>query len=197
MKGLPLLVKNDLSGARPTGWAPFLGVFGNRCMKDISAERTTVYDEIARAAIDDAADILHVQKAAYRIEARRYHTDDIAPLRQTLAELQKQFDDHVILKAVSAGQIVGTIRAFEKEGTCYVGRLAVLPDRHHQGIGAALMLAIEKYFHPQRFELFTGSQSDSNIRLYQKLGYSVCKRSPYGHGAIEIVYMEKTGAVKA
>jgi GNAT superfamily N-acetyltransferase len=157
----------------------------------------TMNYEIARAAIDDAADILHVQKAAYRIEARRYHTDDIAPLRQTLAELQKQFDDHVILKAVSADGIIGTVRAFEKEGTCYVGRLAVLPERHHQGIGAALMRAIEKFFRPQRFELFTGSQSDGNIRLYQQLGYSVCKRSSYGHGTIEIVYMEKMGTAEA
>ena len=83
------------------------------------------------------------------------------------------------------------MRAHEENGTCYVGKLAVLPDRQNQGIGTALMKEIEKYFASKRFELFVGSKSDKNIHLYQKLGYKIYKTGAYECGHIEILYMEK------
>ncbi|MBA3037413.1 MAG: GNAT family N-acetyltransferase [Desulfobacterium sp.] len=75
--------------------------------------------------------------------------------------------------------------------TCYVGKLAVLPDMQNQGIGAALMKEIEKHFTPKRFELFVGSKSNNNIHLYQKLGYNIYKTGSYECDHIEILYMEK------
>jgi ribosomal protein S18 acetylase RimI-like enzyme len=148
--------------------------------------------QILKAEITDAEEILNIQKSAYRVEAQRYDNYDITPLKQTLEELQNQFTDHVILKAVSNGRTVGTVRANGKDGTCYIGRLAVLPDLHMQGIGTALMKEIEKYFAPKRYELFVGSKSDNNIRLYQKLGYTIYKKDCYECGGIEIFYMEKS-----
>jgi len=106
--------------------------------------------------------------------------------------MQAEFKTHMFLKAVCEGKIVGTVRAHEKGWTCYVGRLAVSPEKQNQGIGAALMKAIEGYFKPKRFELFVGSKSEKNKRRYQKLGYSIFKKEPYGCGsAIEIFFMEK------
>ena len=46
-------------------------------------------------------------------------------------------------------------------------------------------------YNPKRYELFVGTKSDKNIYLYQKLGYTVYKKSEYGCGQIEIFYMEK------
>ncbi len=83
------------------------------------------------------------------------------------------------MKAVSEGKIIGTVRAYKKTGTCYVGRLAVHPDMQNQGIGTALMREIEKLYSPRRYELFVGSKSDKNIHLYQKLGYNVYKTDQY------------------
>ena len=152
--------------------------------------------QIAKAEINDAAEILKIQKLAYQIEAKRYNNYDISPLKQTLAELQNQFRDQIILKAVSGGEVIGTVRAYEKNETCYVERLAVHPDRQNQGIGCALMREIEKSYRSKRFELFVGSKSDNNIHLYQKLGYCIYKRDKYGQGDIEIFYMEKINAAK-
>jgi len=140
----------------------------------------------------DAEEILQLQKTAYLIEAERYHDYTIHPLRQTLAEIKEQVKTMIVLKAVSDGNIVGTVRAYKESETCYVGKLAVLPEKQNQGIGTALMQAIEKYFRPKRFELFVGSKSDNNINLYQKLGYTPYKSSRYECGNIEILYMEKT-----
>jgi len=147
--------------------------------------------QISRAEINDAEEILKIQKLAYRIEAKRYNNYDIPPLKQTLGELKNQFKDHIILKAESSNRIVGTVRAYEKNGTCYVGRLAVHPNMQNQGVGTALMKEIEKHFNPKRYELFVGSKSDNNIHLYQKLGYNIYQRNQHECGDIEIFYMEK------
>ncbi|MBU1153972.1 GNAT family N-acetyltransferase [bacterium] len=147
--------------------------------------------QIEKAEINDAEEILKIQKLAYQIEANRYNNYDIPPLKQTVEELKNQFKDHIILKAESNNKIIGTVRAYEKNGTCYVGRLAIHPDMQNQGIGTALMEEIEKLYNPKRYELFVGSKSDNNIYLYQKLGYNIYERNQYECGNIEIFYMER------
>lgn len=147
--------------------------------------------EILQATIADAEEILTLQKLAYQSEAERYSNYNIPPLTQTPDEIKDQFRNHIFLKAVSEGRTIGTVRAYEENGTCYIGRLAVHPDSQNRGIGTALMKAIEGYFKPQRFELFIGSRSDKNIYLYKKLGYAVCKTEKYGCGDIEVFSMEK------
>jgi ribosomal protein S18 acetylase RimI-like enzyme len=147
--------------------------------------------KISQATVEDSEEILALQKLAYRIEAERYNDYTIPPLTQTLDELKTQFSDHIILKAVSDGKIIGTVRAHEEKGTCHVGRLAVQPEMQNQSIGTALMREIEKYFKPERFELFVGSKSDNNIHLYKKLGYHIFRKTKFECGDIEIYYMEK------
>ncbi len=150
--------------------------------------------QIAKAKVNAAEEILRIQKLAYQSEAERYNNYEIPPLKQTIEELKEQFKNHIILKAVLDGKVIGTVRAYQKNGTCYVGRLAVHPDMQNQGIGTSLMKEIEKCFNPERFELFVGSKSDKNISLYQKLGYNIFKTDQYECGNIEIFYMKKIPA---
>jgi len=146
---------------------------------------------ISRALLEDAEEILELQKLAYQSEAALYGNYDIPPLTQTVDDIRSQFKTHIFLKAVADGSIVGSVRAFENEGTCYIERLAVRPESQNQGIGGALMRAIEACYTPDRFELFTGSKSEKNIYLYKKLGYAVCRSDNYGCGDIQIYYLEK------
>ena len=147
--------------------------------------------QIARANIADAEEILGLQKLAYLSEAELYNNYGIQPLTETIDEIKSCFETHIILKAVSESKIVGTVRAFAKDGTCFVGRLAVLPAMQNHGVGASLMNEVEKYFKPGRFELFVGTKSSKNIHLYKKSGYSIFKKENYGCGDIEVFYMEK------
>ncbi|MBI4743674.1 MAG: hypothetical protein HY776_02460 [Actinobacteria bacterium] len=57
--------------------------------------------QILKAEINDAEEILKIQKLAYQIEAERYNNHDIPPLKQTVEELKNQFKDHIILKEQS------------------------------------------------------------------------------------------------
>jgi len=146
---------------------------------------------IERATVADAEEVLSLQKLAYRSEAEIYDDFTIPPLLQTLEEIKKDFENQTILKATLDEKIRGSVRAFIKEGTCYVGRLIVHPDFQNRGMGKELMKKIEEIFmEAQRFELFTGHRSEKNLYLYQKLGYKISKTVNV-HDRLNIVYLEK------
>jgi len=93
----------------------------------------------------------------------------------------------------SRAKIVGSVRAYSKDGTCYIHRLVVLPEYQNKGIGKALMSEIEKRFRSQvtRYELFTGSQDHRNLYLYNQLGYNAFKTEKH-NDEISFVYLEKS-----
>ena len=146
---------------------------------------------IVRANIDDLPAILELQKLAYQKEAILYDDWTIPPLTQTLSEIQAEFEKIVFLKAQWEAQIVGSVRALFDSGTCKIGRLIVHPDYQRKGIGSLLMKTIEASFpNAKRFELFTGTKSADNIRLYQKLEYEEYRQQDLSH-RVRIVFMEK------
>ena len=87
--------------------------------------------------------------------------------------------------------LVGSVRARLAEQTCLVGRLFVEPLHQRQGIGGALLAAIEAQFASAAvFELFTGSRSESNIRLYRRHGYAIAATERLTD-QVDIVVMRK------
>ncbi len=147
---------------------------------------------IQRAEPDDAKEILALQKLAYESEAKLYDDWGIPPLTQSLQSLLGEFDDHVVLKATEEQGIVGSVRAKLCAGTCAIGRLVVHPDLQGQGTGSCLLRAIEDCFPTaSRFELFTGSRSEGNIRLYQRHGYVVARTKSLSPN-VDIVVLQKS-----
>ena len=146
---------------------------------------------IKQARVSDAEEILALQKLAYHSEAEIYDDYTIPPLVQTLREMEADIQRQVVLELTVCGKVVGSVRAFAKEGTCYIGRLIVHPDFQRRGIGTRLMHHIEMAFRTcKRYELFTGDKSEGNIHLYQKLGYRIFKREKLSD-SVTLVYMEK------
>src|SRR5712691_13101310 len=147
--------------------------------------------QIVPATIDDAPAILDLQKLAYRTEAILYNDWSIPPLTQTLAELRAEFADWKILKASHGNRIIGSVRAIERNGICSIGRLMVHPQHQRQGIGVRLMQTIESMFpEAAKFELFTGSKSEGNIRLYERLGYRSSRNERLSVN-LSLVFFEK------
>lgn len=137
----------------------------------------------------DLPDILALQKLAYKSEAAIYG-NGIAPMTQTLAEMQASNRDLLLLKAVLNGKIVGSIRARVGEGTCFIGRLIVDPELQHQGVGRRLLSTMEALHPGMRFELFTGHRSERNLALYEKAGYKPFKTVRAGERE-SLIYLEK------
>ena len=147
---------------------------------------------VAYATLDDAAGILALQKRAYESEARLYNDWTLPPLTQTLPGLLDEFATSIFLKAVQRDRLVGSVRAREAGGVCLIGRLIVDPDVQGHGVGTMLMRHIESAFPDVRaFELFTGSRSEGNLRLYERLGYRRNREEMLSEG-VSLTYLEKT-----
>ena len=147
--------------------------------------------EIKKAERSDLQEILQLQYLAYQSEADLFGSRDIPPLNQTLDEVVEEWSSGVILKMVdNKNTIIGSVRAKESDGTVYIGKLMVHPEYRYKGYGTMLLSEIEKCFSDKRYELFTSTRSIDNIRLYQKLGYSIFARKAV-NDELEFVYMEK------
>jgi ribosomal protein S18 acetylase RimI-like enzyme len=138
----------------------------------------------------DAGEILTVQRAAFVSEALIYGDPDMPPLVQTLEELQAEIADGEGWVARIGPRLVGVIRCRETDELLLIGRIAIAPDLQGSGIGRALLEAAEDDSHAPEAELFTGSLSEANIRLYERCGYRITDRVDNGDGT-EQVFMRK------
>ena len=147
--------------------------------------------QIVKAEYNDLTEILNLQYLAYRSEAYLFGTRDIPPLKQTLDEVIEEYNQGIILKLIDENNlIIGSIRAKEKDGTVYIGKLMVHPDYRCKGYGSRMLNEIEAYFPETRYELFTSTRSVDNIRLYSKMGYKEFKQESLSDEMI-FIYMEK------
>lgn len=144
---------------------------------------------IENANISDAKEILSLQKLVYRSDVDICNDFGIIPMTQTLDQTEKDFDKWIFLKAIINDKIIGSVKAYEKEGICHIGGLIVHPDFQNLRIGTKLMKEIENIFGGKRFELFTGDKGLKNLYLYQKLGYKIFKEQKIDN--INYIYLEK------
>lgn len=147
-------------------------------------------NKIEKAQIMDAPELLALQKLAF-ISTAEIEGYEILPLKQTVEDVEKAFESNIILKYIEKGKIIGSVRAYEKEGTCHISRLMVHPDYQDRGIGRELMKEIESVFKNARFELFTASINTKNVTFYQKLGYKAYKYGMLPGIETHFVFMEK------
>jgi ribosomal protein S18 acetylase RimI-like enzyme len=146
--------------------------------------------QTATLTVDDAGELLTLQRAAYVSEAQLYNDPTLPALTQTLPELAAELA-HPSLGIRSAGRLVGAVRWQVHDGVAHIGRLTVAPDMQGAGIGTALLRAAESASGADRFELFTGHLSQANIRLYQREGYEIERTEPL-HPGVDLVYLTKT-----
>lgn len=147
--------------------------------------------DILPAERKDLEIILQLQKDCYLTEAQIYNDYNISPLKQDLKSLEKEFENTMIIKGMINGEIVGSVRGFVDNGTCFIGKLIVKKEFQNIGIGQRLLDSIESTFKDcNRFELFTGYKSQKNLYLYNKQGYKEFKRQVINDNMI-IIYLEK------
>lgn len=130
--------------------------------------------QLTLADPQDAREIYELQLAAYATEALLYDTP-IPPMTQTFEASAADLPRWRVLKLVSDGRIVGSIRGQQENGDCRIGRLMVLPEYRGRGFGTALLDAIEQEFPGVPYDLFTGDRSRSNIAMYLRHGYTILR----------------------
>lgn len=147
--------------------------------------------KIQEANKKDLKKILNLQYIAYQTEAQLLNNPNIPPLKETIEEVEKEFENGIFLKVVDDGCIIiGSVRAYSKDNSLYIGKLMVHPDFQGRGIGTKLIKEIEEICPHQRYELFSSSKSIRNIKLYEKLGYRIFKEETTP-GNLKLIYLEK------
>lgn len=146
--------------------------------------------QLTPISIDDAGEVLTIQRAAFVSEALIYGSVDMPPLTQTLEALQAELRDAYGWVARLDGRLVGAIRGRMDGDLLLIGRIAIAPDVQGEGVGSALLEAAEAHSGAREAELFTGSLSEANLRLYERNGYVETQRVDQG-GGIEEVYLRK------
>lgn len=161
-----------------------------------NASTTTPRDRdsstVAVLSINDAGEILTLQRAAYLTEAAAHNDFNLPPLTQTLAELTDELGDPSVtaLGIREGGRLVGAVRVRRSEDAVELGRLIVAPDRQGQGIGTQLLLRAETvHSEASEMRLFTGEHSAANLRLYARYGYRETSRTPAGD--YQLVHLAK------
>lgn len=152
-------------------------------------------DDIVVRAIrpGDAGEVLTLQRAAFVQEALIYGTPQLPPLTQTLDELEAELRENLGMVALEGARMVGAVRARLDGDLLLVGRIAIAPDQQGRGIGSRLLAAVEQRGAEAgagEAELFTGSLSEANLRLYEREGYAESQRVP-GDDGIEQVFLRK------
>ncbi|HWM16469.1 MAG TPA: GNAT family N-acetyltransferase [Microbacterium sp.] len=142
---------------------------------------------------EDAGEVLTLQRAAFVQEALIYRTIDMPPLTQTLEELEAELRENLGIVAVAGTRIIGAVRAQRDGELLLIGRLAIAPDQQGRGVGTLLLEAVEERGSAAGAtvaELFTGSLSDANLRLYERVGYVQSQRVK-GDDGIEQIFLRK------
>jgi SAM-dependent methyltransferase/GNAT superfamily N-acetyltransferase len=161
---------------------------------------STGHASLLRLGIDDAGEILTLQRAAYITEAQAHGDLTMPPLTQTLDQLRAELaDPQVTAWGIRAdGRLVASARVrLVDPVTAEVGRLTVAPDRQGNGLGTTLLVAAEGRLPVAvtLVRLFTGEHSQANLRLYQRLGYQETERTPAG--PYYLVHLAKSRSVES
>ncbi len=146
---------------------------------------------IEKVSFEDLPEILELQKAAFYPVSVIAGDGEIQPLKQSYESIIEEWENGIVLKALSGNTITGSVRAYSDENDiCHIGKLVVHPDYQNKGLGSQLMHAIEICFDTcSIYRLFTGLVTPNTYHLYSKLGYREINRGNM-HG-VDMVFMKK------
>ena len=135
---------------------------------------------ITSATSEDAAVIRKIQLRAFAEEGRLSENLEIPPLMEAVESIELLIRTQTVLTAKDGNRIVGSARGIVEGSTCAIRGVLVEPSYQEQGIGAALLRAVELQ-HPdvERFELTTNTLVPGNVAFYERRGYKVDELTKY------------------
>ncbi|QNE17555.1 tRNA (guanosine(37)-N1)-methyltransferase TrmD [Kribbella qitaiheensis] len=147
---------------------------------------------ILPATAADAGEIHTLQLAAYLSEAKAYDDLSIPPVQEALAGSVERVGAGGVWKAVAGTRIVGAVHVAVDGSVARIGRLMVAPDWQGRGVGTKLLRVAEQTAPAEvtQYELFTGAESEGNLRLYRKAGYREVRRESHT-AKVELVLLAK------
>ena len=130
---------------------------------------------LQRADVQDAEQILQMQKASFAPLLERYQDYDLNPANETADRVRARLmqKETYYYYITVYGEAVGAIRIVDaKDGSRKrISPLSVLPQHQNRGYAQAAMHEAERLHGAENWELSTIMQEQGNCHLYEKMGY--------------------------
>ncbi|WP_197688372.1 GNAT family N-acetyltransferase [Bradyrhizobium lablabi] len=111
-----------------------------------------------------------------------------------IADYEQAVVDHVIDIYEQGGLPIALIELIPKPSYLLIENVAVLPDRHGNGIGGLLLERAETIARSlglSELRLYTNAMFATNITFYARRGFEEFMREPHASGS-EVVHMKKS-----
>jgi N-acetylglutamate synthase-like GNAT family acetyltransferase len=143
-----------------------------------------------RATSADATAVREITRAAY---AKWIPVIGREPKPMT-ANYEQAVAEHVIDLLEERGRPIALIEMILQPSHLLIENVAVLPDRHGEGIGGSLLKradAVARSLGVSELRLYTNALFSANISFYAHRGFEEFLREPHAAGG-EVVHMKKT-----
>jgi N-acetylglutamate synthase-like GNAT family acetyltransferase len=143
-----------------------------------------------RATSADATAVREITRAAY---AKWIPVIGREPKPMT-ANYEQAVAEHVIDLLEEGGRPIALIEMIPRPSHLLIENVAVLPDRHGEGIGGLLLRrasAVARSLGLSELRLYTNALFSANISFYAHRGFEEFLREPHAAGG-EVVHMKKT-----
>ena len=129
------------------------------------------------------------QAGAYYVRVQAMAKKHHIPLRQEFDEHDRPDTKYIVV--TDHDFPIATARLYPiDQKSMMIGRVVVLPEYRHQGIGTMVVDACEKWAEEMGYSKAVVESRDNKVEFYQTLGYEVCGEAVDG-STFRCVRMEK------
>lgn len=146
-----------------------------------------------RATTTDAVTVRDITRAAY---AKWVPLIGREPKPMT-ADYAAAVAAHIIDLLIEGENVIGLVEVVPERACLLIENIAVLPERHGQGIGSVLLERATVIAHSlglAELRLYTNVRFDSNIAFYARRGFVEYQREPFPGGSIAVHMRKSIGA---
>jgi isopentenyldiphosphate isomerase/N-acetylglutamate synthase-like GNAT family acetyltransferase len=128
---------------------------------------------LSKAVLEEAEELLLMQKEVFMSLYKKYEDHDTSPVTQTMERFLKRFDIGEYYKILYKGSLAGSVFVYEKEpGTMKLHIINIREEYQNKGIGQEVIRRLElMYPQADSWELETILSETRNCHLYEKMGY--------------------------
>lgn len=130
-------------------------------------------------------------------QAGAYYVRIQAMAKKHHITLRQEFDEHdgegtKYIVILDEDFPVATARMFEiDEKTVMIGRVVVLPEYRHRGLGSLAVAECEKWAAEDGYTTCVVESRDNKVPFYEKLGYALCGEEYIDGDTFRCIRMEK------
>ena len=156
-------------------------------------EPTPVGLDFRWATTADHGELFSLQRAAFVDEAVTYATTDVPALRESFGAFVERTAGVETLLLMDQERIIGAVGLREHDGTGWLERLMVAPDRRRAGFGHRLVERIEAHADQlghSTVRAVVGDRDPALLTFFETLGYEMVGRTDETDGAPSLAVME-------